>query len=257
MVADTRESEQEPTGSSAVDRVLDVLEFFIADENDDAVSVTELSRATRISRPALYRVLTTLEERGWATRREHRWTAGAILTELGEPSARATSIVERVRPVLERLWEEFGETVNLGVPSRDEVLYIDIIESSRGLRTGSQVGSRDPLNATALGKIFLSSRTANEVRRYVTDRVLPRPTEHTIGTLTPLLRELELVKERGWALDDEESEAGVRCIAVPVNDAHGHTIAAVSLSGPVFRLDDETVVRIAATMGAHLHDLRV
>lgn len=257
MVAITREEDQEPAGSSAVDRVLDVLEFFIAAEHDDAVSVTDLSRATRISRPALYRLLTTLEERGWAARSDHRWTAGTFLTELGEPSARATSVVERVRPMLERLWEEFGETVNLGVPSRDEVLYIDIIESSRGLRTGSQVGSRDSLNATALGKIFLSSRTTNDVRRYVGDRELPRPTEHTIGTLAPLLRELELVKERGWALDDEESEIGVRCIAVPVTDARGHTIAAVSLSGPVFRLDDETVVTIATAMRAYLEELRV
>lgn len=241
---------------SSVDRVIDVLEC-LAQAPSGPMSVSELSRSTAISRPSLYRILTSLEKRGWVAREDQAWLIGAGIADLNEPGPRSSNIIERTRPALVRLWEEFGETVNLGIPSRDEVLYLDILESVRGLRTGAQVGSRDPLHATALGKVFLAARPSSDVRRLIGDSELPRLTPHTIVALAPMMRELATVAERGWALDDEESEIGVRCIAAPVRDRDGRTIAAISLSAPAVRIDDDTLLTIAQAVHTEATGLRL
>ncbi|WP_162458516.1 IclR family transcriptional regulator [Pseudactinotalea suaedae] len=227
--------------------MIDVLETLAAAQ-PNGQTVSELSRDTDISRPSLYRTLTALERRGWAVRQDQSWMVGPSLAGLSEPAPRSANLIERTRPALVRLWEEYGETVNLGIPSRDEVLYLDILESVRGLRTGSQVGSRDPMHATALGKIFLAARPSSEVRRLLGNAELPRLTPRTIVTLAPLMRELAEVSERGWAIDDEESELGVRCVAAPVRDRDGRTVAAISLSAPTVRFDEDSLPEVAAAV---------
>ena len=234
---------------SSVDRVIDVLETLAAAQ-PHGQTVSELSRDTDISRPSLYRTLTALERRGWAVREDQSWMVGPSLAGISEPAPRSANLIERTRPALVRLWEEYGETVNLGIPSRDEVLYLDILESVRGLRTGAQVGSRDPMHATALGKIFLAARPSSEVRRLLGNAELPRLTPRTIVTLAPLMRELADVSERGWAIDDEESELGVRCVAAPVRDRDGRTLAAISLSAPTVRFDEDSLPEVAAAVSA-------
>jgi len=243
------DTETDRAGASSTDRVVDVLEA-LAEAGSAGLGVTDLSRVTRISRPALYRILGVLDRRGWAAREDQLWFVGPSLAEISEPAPRSASIIERTRPGLVRLWEEFGETVNLGIPSRDEVLYLDILESSRGLRTGSQVGSRDPMHATALGKVFLAARPSSEVRRMFGDAELAALTPKTIVALAPLMRDLAVVAERGWAVDDEESELGVRCVAAPVRDREGRTVAAISLSAPTVRFDDDALPVVAAAVQA-------
>lgn len=241
LTADARSGDADSKGqSSSADRVLDVIEY-LALRPGDGVTASELSRDTGISRTSVYRVLTTLEARQWAVKTDRIWAIGPRAAELSGLTPQSTSLIERARPCLVRLWEEFGETVNLGVPSRDEVLYLDILESVRGLRTAVQVGSRDALHATALGKVFLASRPTSDVRRLLDGAELPRRTPRTIVALAPLMRELAEVASRGWALDNEESEIGVRCVAVPLRDREGRTVAAVSLSAPTVRFGDDRI----------------
>jgi DNA-binding IclR family transcriptional regulator len=146
-------------------------------------------------------------------------------------------LVKEATPYLKELVKLCNETVHLGVLEEGEVLYLAKEESSQTIRMISYMGKRAPLHCTALGKVLLTYLSAEERKEILGEKALPRLTENTITDKRELEKELDKVREQGFALDREENEKDVRCIAAPIRNYQGEVIAALSISSPIFRID--------------------
>lgn len=238
-------------------KALDVLERLAG---DDGLTVAEICEGTPITKAAAYRVLNTLEARGYVLRDSddhevRRYSLGPAAEALGGVMQSSAGIVDAARPAMETLWQEFGETVNLGVLSRGQVLYLDILESDQGLRTSVQVGSRDGPHSTALGKAMLACLPVSEARRIFSETNRIRMTPNTVVAIPSLLRQLDECRTRGFSLDDEENEPGARCVASAIVDRRGRPLGAISVSAPAWRMPDDTVERIGARLREICADL--
>jgi DNA-binding IclR family transcriptional regulator len=223
-------------------------------EDGEPHGVTELSHETGIHPATVHRMLATLAERAYLRQEpsDSRYVLGLRLVQLGTAAARSMDVLWAAKPELEKLVDICGETAHLLVQVGTEGLYLDKVESSRHFRMPSQVGRRIALHATAVGKAILAFLPGSEVDRIARETGLPRYTDRTISNLIELRRELESIRQRGYSIDDEEIEVGLRCIGAPTFDAMGQVVAAISLAGPAARLapgrDDEhgRLVRQAA-----------
>lgn len=218
-------------------------------------TLTELSDATGQSRPTTLRILSNLVARGYADRdRDGRYHLGVKLLQLGGQAAAGIDLRTIARPVLDELHRELQETINLAIPSDQSIVYIDILESARDLRMAASVGMRDAFHSSALGKAILSRYPEPMVATAVGSEPLPQKTGKTLQTLAALKAELLMVRERGYAVDDEENEPGARCLASPVMDQHGACVGAISVSGPSTRITPDRLpdlaVRVREASGA-------
>ena len=218
-------------------------------------TLTELSDATGQSRPTTLRILSNLVARGYADRdRDGRYRLGVKLLQLGGKAATGIDLRTIARPVLDDLHRELQETINLAIASDQSIVYIDILESARDLRMAASVGMRDAFHSSALGKAILSRYPEPMVATAVGSEPLPQKTGKTLQTLAALKAELLMVRERGYAVDDEENELGARCLAAPVMDQHGACVGAISVSGPSTRITPDRLpdlaVRVLEASGA-------
>jgi len=216
------------------------------------LGLSTLSKRAGITKASAYRILSTLEGRGYLTKDggDRNYAPGHRLVRLCCAFVPRSTLVTSARPILERLHSEFGETVNLATLNESSAIYIAIIESDRGLRMAASVGQRDPLHSTALGKAILAHLPEEEVARLM-DRVeWVRRTPNTIVSKAQMQLELQAVREQGYAVDDEENEPGARCVAAPILAEDGGSPAALSISGPAARMDDPTI----ALMGKRLKE---
>ncbi len=221
------------------------------------LGVSELSERTGASKASAFRILSTLERRGYVTKdpASRKYRPGPRLVAIACTLVSGLDLVQGARPVLAALHAEFDETVNLGVLSEGQVLYLDILESSHGLRMAARVGKRDPLHSTALGKAILAWLPADETTGLLPQGRFARCTPRTITTRPSLERQLVIFRKLGYAVDDEENEPGARCVGVPILDARGHPVAALSVSGPASRLHDATIRRIGRRLLAAASDV--
>jgi IclR family acetate operon transcriptional repressor len=243
-----------------LNKALDLIEAMATAEH---LTVAELSASSGVNKAAAYRILHTLERRGYVARETNkvrRYSLGPAFRSLTRDNGSPRNLLLAARPVLRHLWEEYGETVNLGVMAQDRVLYLDILESEQGLRTTVTVGSLDQPHCTALGKAMLAALPSSEAQAILMRTERTERTPRTITAIPDLVAELGRIAERGYALDDEENESGARCVAGAIIDAEGRPSGALSVSGPAWRLPDETVerigqylVRACADLGANLH----
>lgn len=218
-------------GVQSVVRAIDLLEMLAA--AGEPVGVAELARRSGLPTATVHRLLATLATAGCAHRDAGRYGLGARLVRLG--AAAQAAVGPRVQPALDALASETGETANYAVLEGDHVVYLAQAESRRMVRMFTEVGNRVLPHATAVGKVLLADRTAEEVRALVARTGLPALTPRTISDPAALQAVLADVARRGHAVDDEEQEAGVRCVAVPVRPA-GRTTGAISVSGPAGRV---------------------
>jgi IclR family acetate operon transcriptional repressor len=213
----------------AVAKALDVLETFTGTEE---LALHEICRRVGLTKSRTFRLLHTLAERGYIDRCADgsRYQLGARLLE--RASCVRRDLKQLAQPCMQRLHQRFNETVNLGVLNGEDVLYIDILETSRPFRMMATVGCRMPANTTAMGKALLAYLPAHDPRTSGRTRDAgPRPAQGR-----PLKRELALILKRGYAVDDEENEPGVSCVGAPILDALGRPVAAISVSGPAYRI---------------------
>jgi IclR family KDG regulon transcriptional repressor len=174
-----------------------------------------------------------------------RYRLGLKLFEFGSKVIGAIDLRRQARPYLDRLQRELGETVFFCLLDDGQVLYLEKIESQQSVRTGCNVGSRAPAYCTAVGKAMLAELTDTEVSEIVRRFGLKAFTANTITTGTALKTELRAVRARGYAIDNEEKEPGLRCVSAPVRNDSGKLLAALSVSGPAFRVTRERVPEIA------------
>ena len=219
----------------SVDRALDLLEALAA--ADGEVSITALAARTSLHVSTVHRLLSTLLRRGYVRQNADtsRYYAGPKLATLAEGRSRFGEMRLRARPILRAITETTRETANLVVLDDAAAVYIDTVPSPQVVRLFTAIGNRVPLHATGAGKCILASLPQPK-RDTLLARLELRPyTPHTIVDAAALRRALDEARERGFALDDEEYDEGVRCVAVPVSGV-ADAVAAISVSAPSSRL---------------------
>jgi IclR family KDG regulon transcriptional repressor len=221
----------------SVKRALTLLRTFLAHE--DELSAAEMSKETGLDPSTVFRLLLTLEAQGFVevNHTTGKYRPGVTLLELGSRFLKNNDIRSRAIGHLERLRDEFGETVHLTVLNGNEVVYLEKLAGLHPIGfMSSRVGDRNPAHCTGVGKALLAFIPDDELTARYPDGRLRRYTATTITDLDTLRLELKKVRERGYATDQEEHEPGVKCVAVPVFD-HKGIAAAISVSGPSNRVD--------------------
>ena len=220
-------------GVQSLERAFDLLER-MADAGGE-VGLSELSGSSGLPLPTIHRLMRTLVACGYVRQQpSRRYALGPRLIRLGESASRLLGTW--ARPYLARLVEETGETANMALLDGDEVVYVAQVPSRHSMRMFTEVGRRVLPHSTGVGKVLLAHAPADEVRALLSRTGMPAATEKTITTPEDFLDELERVRSDGYAVDDNEQEVGVRCIAVSVPDSP--TSAALSISGPAGRVTD-------------------
>ncbi|HWD01984.1 MAG TPA: IclR family transcriptional regulator [Amycolatopsis sp.] len=227
-------------GVQSLQRAFDLLEH-LADTGGEA-SLSELATLSGLPMPTIHRLIRTLVDLGYVRQNTNRrYALGARLIRLGENAS--MQFGSWARPLLVELVEETGETANLAVLERDEVVYVAQVPSKHSMRMFTEVGRRLLPHGTGVGKAMLAQLPADDVSALLTRTGMPAYTEHTFTDPAALADELVRITEQGYALDEAEQELGVRCIAVAVP---GMPVpAAVSVSGPSGRLTTDAVTTMA------------
>jgi IclR family transcriptional regulator, KDG regulon repressor len=235
-----------PRRVQVVDRALAALEE-LADA-PSGLGVSELGRRLGVDKSTAHRLLGTMLARGFVRLSPYtqRYTLGLRLVGLGAVAARGVELTEIARPHLEDLRDLVREGASLAVLSEGEVLFLAKAAGPGVLTVNQGVGTRMPVHCSALGKVLLADRReTEEFDRVIAQRGLTAFTPRTLVDEAELRRHLGLVATRGWAVDDEEYALGLRCVAAPVRDANGRTVAAVGISGPATRVTLEHVETVA------------
>lgn len=210
-------------------------------EAPEGLGTTELAEAFEVDKGSMSRVLQTLSNYGFAEKdeRTHKYILGPQIVRLSRIVLARMPVRETAKPYLQKLVDATGECAHLAILAKGQALYIDQAESSSSLRVQTGIGTLAPLHCTALGKILLAYASAPIVEP------LKSYTLRTITDPAALHHHIEQVKSQGYAIDDEEYEPGIRCIAVPVITFDGRCVAAVGISGPTSRLPLENIRQVA------------
>ena len=215
-------------------------------DNPDGMTLTELSEAASLPPSTVHRLLTTLEAERFVKPDSGAsiWRIGVSAFTVGAAFARSRDKLHVTRPYLRRLMELSGETANLYVASGGEAICIGQIESRHAMRAITGVGGRVALYSSAAGKV-LTAFLHQTARDAIVDALrFERFTERTLPDAAALQQTLEKAREIGYAVDDEEYALGLRCVAAPIFDEHGHPVAAVSVSGPSARISTQRLASL-------------
>lgn len=235
----------------SVAKAFALLEAMHRAEGADGLRMIDLSRATGLPKGMAFKLLGTLEDLGYVQRDPEtgRYRLGLKLFALGAGAVGPAAVQRDLHALLQQLAAETNETAHMAVLAGGEVLYLDKVESQASLRLVTAIGGRRPAYCTGTGKALLAWRPAEEVRRLVGERLQPfTPKTHT--GVEALLAELALVRERGYAVDDEENEPGIVCVGAPVRDDVGTVVAALSVSGPSVRIRPDQIPKLGTQVMA-------
>jgi DNA-binding IclR family transcriptional regulator len=226
----------EPTGVRVLHKTLDILEQIKTAES--GYKLADLAREVELPKATVYRILTTLEGRGYLDRASNgSYRMAKKLFDLQRTEPLEQVLHRAAQPVMERLVGSCKETVNLGILDAGEVVVINTVESPQAVRMSSKIGNRRYPHTTALGKCLLAGMPDKEINRLIKLKGLVKVTAQTLITKTALTAELQKVRQQGWSLDNQENEIEGRCIGAPIHGPANKVIAALSISGPVFRMD--------------------
>ena len=209
---------------------------------EDELGITTLASRLRLAKSTVHRLAATLTSAGFLEQNSDtgKYRLGVALFELGALVRRRMDVANEARPKLRELLEKTGETVQLGIVDHYSVLYVYEMESPRAIRMAAAVGGRAPLHCTAVGKVLLAFQPADYVK-HVIERGLTGYTPKTLTKREAVLGMLDEVRLREHAIDDEESEGGLRAIAAPVRNHTGAVIAALGVAAPVQRMTKKTM----------------
>ncbi|MFR9722066.1 IclR family transcriptional regulator [Streptomyces sp. MS19] len=227
-------------GVQSLERAFALLEH-MADAGGET-GLSELAASSGLPLPTIHRLMRTLVACGYVRQQPNRrYALGPRLIRLGESAARP--LATWARPHLTRLVDETGETANMALLDGDDVVYVAQVPSRHSMRMFTEVGRRVRPHTTGVGKALLAGLPDDEVRALLARTGMPAATDRTITTPDAFLDALRAVRADGFALDDNEQEIGVRCVAVTVPGSP--TPAAISVSGPAGRVTDEATARMA------------
>jgi len=221
---------------SSVKKALMILEAFSPDQPE--LGVTEISRILKSHKSSVFRVLRTLVSEGFVEKnpQTNKYRLGLKLVELGNRILNHYDLRDHAGPFMEALAKKTKEIIHLSILDRNQIVYLDKKGEGQTLTVATKIGGRSPAHACAMGKVLLSGLSSEELSDVLALGPLAKLTPKTVTTIPKLLKELELVRSRGYAVDDEESFPGIRCVAAPLSDRGGTTVAAISATVPKQRM---------------------
>lgn len=219
----------------AVQRAVRLLEAL----GNGSASLKELSDATGLNRTTVFRLLETLTREQLVEQQpDKRYRLGLLTILLGQAALNQRSTVTVALPHMEDLVRRLQESVSLILYGENEAFYVQSVESDRSMRARPQrPGAKIPLHCSASGKVYLASLPVNDLKAMVKRLPLERRTPHTITEPARLLKEIDQVRRQGYAVDDQELETGLICVAAPLRDFTGRVLGAVSVSGHCVRIE--------------------
>lgn len=232
----------------SVSRALDIIKLISLKKG--GLGVTEIANQMDINKSSVYRILSTLVQYGYVEQDKgtERYKLGYQFLEASSRLLESLDIRTEAKPFLQELEKETNEVIHLVVYDQGEVVYIEKLDGNEALRMHSKVGKRAPMHCTSVGKAILAHLPADSVQEILERKGLPVHTVKTITDKNVLVEELAEVKKKGIALDLEENEYGITCIAVPIFDHLGKVAAAVSISGPTIRMTETRLVELQPRM---------
>jgi DNA-binding IclR family transcriptional regulator len=223
-------------GVRVLHKTLDILERL--KEERSGSRLADLSRVVQMPKPTVHRILATLEGRGYLDRApDGAYRVAKKFFDMRRDEPIEQLVLRAAEPLIEKLVAACRETVNVGILDAGEVVVIHTLESPQAVRMSSKVGNRRHLHSTALGKVMLAGLPDRDVLRLIKMKGLPRLTATTLVTKQAVMGEIQRVREQGFALDNQENEIEGRCIGAPILGPDHSVVAALSISGPVFRMD--------------------
>lgn len=227
-----------------LDRAFSLLSY-IAD-CERGPTLQQLSETARMHRSTVHRLLTVLERHRMVRKNGlGGYRLGLKFFEMAGKTTAQMKIPELAHRYLQKLAFDTGETAHLCIIDEHEVLYLGKFEAQKTVRVPSIIGRRYPPHAGGAGKALLAFLSADMVDEIIHKCGLPSFTRNTVTTPSQLKAELEVIRQRGYSIDNEEFEEGLKCIGAPVRDYTGEVVAAVSIAGPAFRMTDEKIPLLA------------
>ncbi len=222
-------------------KALEVIDILSKEPNKRGLGISELSRQLNMGKSTVHRIIDTLAYFKYVEKNDEtdKYKLSWGLFYVGQVVPEQNQLSNINYQILEELSLQTGETVNLGVRSGDESVIIYQYDSKTNLRAGHHVGGREPLHATALGKILIGNFDRDALVKILGDQAFPIYTPNTIKDMDELIMQIEKVKLQGYAVDEEEYCLGLRCIAMPLKNYTGEIVAAVSVSAPSIRMSDD------------------
>lgn len=232
----------------SVSRSLDIIT--LVSMKKGGMGVTEIAKQIDINKSSVYRILSTLVQYGYIEQDSEtgKYKLGYKFLEISSKLLESIDLRSEAKPFLQELENKTNEVIHLVVYDQGEVVYIEKLEGNETLRMHSKVGKRAPMHCTSVGKAILAHLPSGIVLDILDRKGMPVHTDKTITDKEVFLKELSQVRQKGYALDLEENEYGITCIAVPIFDHLGKVIAAVSISGPTMRMTDERLKTLQAIM---------
>lgn len=221
----------------ALDRGLDILEAFSLAEPE--LSVAQIAERADLPKPTVIRLVSVLADRGYVERvaDAERYRLGVKTLEVSSVYLQSTSLEAEARPIMAELARTTGQTANLGILDRGQVVHIEVMAPDRPVRFWASIGKREDAYVSGLGKVLVAALTPAELDAYL-QQDFPAITPHTITDRVDLTRELAEIGQQGFAVDREESNLGVLCVAAPIRDSYGRVVAALSISGLKAEFED-------------------
>jgi DNA-binding IclR family transcriptional regulator len=227
-----------------IERVSQILELVA--QSFQGISIRDLSVQLNLPKGTVHRLLSSLAYFGYIKQdaKTKNYLLGLKILELGNLIINQLDLRKIAEPLLRDLAECSKETVHMVIIDKNEIVYIDKMEiesNTRGLKMASMVGSRNPAHSCAVGKVLLSFFSEEELDSLMKEKGLPPRTPNTIADIDRLKEHLKLVKNQGYAVDNEENENGIRCVAAPIFNEKGRAVSAISVSGPAFRVTKKVI----------------
>ena len=242
---------KKPKGEYAIQAVINAIRLLETFRDEEEQGVTPLAKRLDLHKNNVFRLLATLEQLGYIEQcaASDRYRLGVRSLELGQSFGRSRNLLRRARPVIDELVETCGESAHLGLLRELEVVHVESRSPDRLVTTGTRVGRSLPAHCTALGKAMLAELPEEAADRLLRKHGMLRHNENTIASLRRLKQELAVIRQRGYAVDDEEEEIGFRCVGAAVHGSDG-TLAAVSVSGTADQIDVDNLALLAERVKA-------
>lgn len=226
----------------SVDRLLDIIEKLSA--NPRGVGLVTLSENVGLHRSTTYRLLTSLINRGYVSkdRATKKYQLTLKFFEIGSTIVGATNILSVANPYLTKLSDISGEVIHLALRDGSDIIFVYKEDTTENfVRMGSRIGLRSPMYCTGVGKAMLAELPNQEIKQIWESTDIVSYTKNTIVTYDAMMEEVVAIRNRGYAIDNEEWEPGVRCIAAAIKDYEGNPFAAICISASAYRMTDERI----------------
>jgi len=215
-------------------------------QTSQGMSIRDLSVGLNLPKGTIHRILSSLSYFGYIRQDPGTkiYFLGLKLMDLNAQLSNQLDFRKVAEPILQDLAEKTKQTAHLVIYDRNEVVYVEKIETQQpagGLKMASRVGSRNPAHSSAVGKVLLSYFPAEVLEDFIQKKRLPRRTANTITDPEAFRKHLKIVRNQGYAMDDEENEQGIRCVGAPIFDGKGRPVAAISVSGSVFQMTKKAI----------------